>query len=67
MDLPGADENLRALRLRFPGVEIVPISAAQSDGLAGLRDHLERWLFEENPAAAGEESGVRAPEVVACE
>src|SRR6202047_5305019 len=37
MDLPGADENLRALRQRFPGIEIVPISAAQSEGLDDLR------------------------------
>jgi GTP-binding protein len=66
MDLPGVDENLRALRQRFPGVETVPISAAQSEGLAGLRDHLERWLFDENPVA-GENSAVKISEVAACE
>jgi GTP-binding protein len=66
MDLPEAEENLRALRQRFPAVEIVPISAAQSEGIAGLKDHLERWLFEEHPAAA-ESLDVKIPEVAACE
>ena len=50
MDLPGADENLQALRLRFPGVETVPISAAASEGLGDLKDHLERWLFSQDSA-----------------
>jgi GTPase len=51
MDLPGADENLESLRQRFPDKEIVPISAAQSGGIGDLKDHLKRWLFEENAAA----------------
>src|SRR5437773_707779 len=38
MDLPGAAENLRALQQRFPNIETVAISAAQSDGLDGLKD-----------------------------
>jgi GTP-binding protein len=51
MDLPGAGENLEALRQRFPDKEIVAISAAQSEGIDDLKEHLKRWLFEENPAA----------------
>jgi len=51
MDLPGAAENLRALQQRFPNIETVAISAAQSGGLDELKDRLERWLFEEAPAA----------------
>jgi GTP-binding protein len=47
MDLPEADENLRALQQRFPGVEVVAISAAQSGGLADLKDHLKSWLFSD--------------------
>jgi len=66
MDLPEAEENLRALRQRFPGVEIVPISAAQSAGISDLKDHLKLWLFEEHPAAA-ESLEVKIPEVAACE
>ena len=52
MDLPGADENFHALRLRFPDVEAIPISAAQSEGLGDLKGHLERWLFSQDDGAA---------------
>ncbi len=52
MDLPGAAENFQALRSRFPGVEAVPISAAQSEGLGDLKGHLERWLFSQDDGAA---------------
>jgi GTP-binding protein len=45
MDLPEAAENLRALKQRFPNVEVIPISAGQSEGLDDLKDALERWLF----------------------
>ena len=64
MDLPGAEENLGALQKRFPNVETVAISAAQSAGLDELKDHLERWLFDEN---AEEDSEVKTPEIAACE
>jgi GTPase len=47
MDLPNADENLRALQQRFPDLEVVAISASQSEGLAELRARLEQWLFAE--------------------
>jgi GTP-binding protein len=45
MDLPDAEENLRALRQRFPEIEIVAISAAQSEGIAELKERLKHWLF----------------------
>jgi GTP-binding protein len=48
MDLPGASENLAALRQRFPGVEVVPISAAQAEGMDELKSNLESWLSREN-------------------
>jgi GTP-binding protein len=51
MDLPGAEENLEALRQRFPGVEVIAISAAQSQGLADLKERLEAWLFSKDPSA----------------
>src|SRR4029077_13309300 len=47
MDLPGAEENLDALRKRFPDVEVVAISAAKSKGLDELKARLEQWLFAE--------------------
>jgi GTPase len=66
MDLPGAEENLDALRKRFPGVEVVAISAAQSQGLADLKELLKAWLFAEDPSAAGA-GDVSSTEVAVCE
>ena len=51
MDLPGAEENLEALRKRFPDVEVVAVSAAKSEGLAELKNHLKEWLFTGDAAA----------------
>ena len=33
MDLPNAEENLKALRKRFPKIDILPVSAAKARGL----------------------------------
>ena len=66
MDLPGAEENLDALRKRFPGVEVVAISAAQAQGLADLKERLQAWLFAEDPSAA-QGPDVSTKEVAACE
>ncbi|HEX4630319.1 MAG TPA: GTPase ObgE [Chthoniobacterales bacterium] len=66
MDLPGAEENLDALRKRFPGVEVVAISAACSEGLAELNHRLRTWLFEEETAAAAA-GNVTSTEAAACE
>ena len=51
MDLPEAVENLDALERRFPGVEVVAISAAESDGLEKLKERLKQWLFVETAPA----------------
>ncbi|MEY2520369.1 MAG: GTPase [Verrucomicrobiota bacterium] len=56
MDLPEASENLRALKQRFPNVEVIPISAGQSAGLDELKDALERWLFAGIPAEVDQEA-----------
>jgi len=40
MDLPGATENLKALRKRFPKVEILPTSAATGEGIDALKQAL---------------------------
>jgi GTP-binding protein len=52
MDLPGAQDNLEALRARFPSMDIVPVAAAQSDGLPALKEHLQRWLFANQPSTS---------------
>ena len=44
MDLPGAEENLEALRRRFPDLEVLPVSAERSEGTAELLERLNRWL-----------------------
>jgi GTP-binding protein len=44
MDLPNADENLNALRKRFPKIDIVAISAAKNEGIDALKQQLETWL-----------------------
>jgi GTP-binding protein len=44
MDLPGAGENLEALRGRYPEREVVAISAQRGTGVEGLKRALDRWL-----------------------
>ena len=60
IDLPGAEENFDALTRRFPGIEVVAISAANSKGLDDLKRRLEHWLFAENQGAASEPSPATA-------
>ena len=40
MDLPNANENLEMLRERFPKISIVPISAANGEGIDTLKEAL---------------------------
>jgi GTP-binding protein len=40
MDLPNANENLELLREKFPKINIVPISAANGDGIDRLKEVL---------------------------
>lgn len=44
MDLPGAEENLKALRKKFPKIDTVPISAVKGEGIEGLKRRLAMWL-----------------------
>jgi len=44
MDLPNAQENLNALRRKFPKIDIVPISAAKGEGIEELKKRLANWL-----------------------
>ncbi|HEY6069889.1 MAG TPA: GTPase, partial [Chthoniobacterales bacterium] len=40
MDLPAAEENLKAMRKKFPKIDLVPISAAKGEGIEDLRKEL---------------------------
>ena len=40
MDLPGAEENLKALQERFPKLQILPTSAADGEGIDTLKQAL---------------------------
>jgi GTP-binding protein len=53
MDLPGAKKNLKALQERFPKLEILPTSAANGEGIDGLKQALATRLTgpEESSAA----------------
>ncbi|MDP9254142.1 MAG: GTPase ObgE [Verrucomicrobiota bacterium] len=44
MDLPGARDNLTAIRSRFPTVETVAISASKGEGVDRLKAKLATWL-----------------------
>jgi GTP-binding protein len=46
MDLPEAEENLRAFRKRFPDREVVPVSAKERAGIEILKGKLEDWFGE---------------------
>ena len=47
IDLPNALENLQALRRRFPKIDIIPVSAAEGDGIDELKDKLRELVGEE--------------------
>src|SRR6266567_832106 len=40
MDLPNAEENLRALRERFPRIDVLPTSAVNDEGIRALKETL---------------------------
>jgi|tagenome__1003787_1003787.scaffolds.fasta_scaffold20951447_2 GTP-binding protein len=45
MDLPEANENLTQLRARFPKTDVVPISAANREGIDELKEKLSEALL----------------------
>jgi GTPase len=45
MDLPGAEENLQALRKKFAKIDIVPVSAATGEGIDELKKKLAEKLL----------------------
>ncbi|MEP6602658.1 MAG: GTPase ObgE [Spartobacteria bacterium] len=46
MDLPEAEENLKAVRQRFGKIDIVTVSAAKDEGITELKKKLGHWLEE---------------------
>jgi GTP-binding protein len=46
MDLPAAQENLVALRKRFPKLQILPTSAAKGEGIDALKEALATRIGE---------------------
>jgi GTP-binding protein len=54
MDLPGANENLKALQERFPKLQILPTSAAKGEGIDDLKQALATRItgLEESVSAA---------------
>jgi GTP-binding protein len=67
MDLPGADENLAAFRLRFPEREVLPVSAKAREGIDELKRALARWLGEKSLDKETESFYAKAMESVAHE
>lgn len=44
MDLSGADENLGALRKKFPKIDVLPVSASKGEGIEALKIKLAEAL-----------------------
>lgn len=60
MDLPESDENLRAVRERFPAIDVLPVAAATGKGMPELKKYLAEWLVED----AREKNSETAPEEI---
>jgi GTP-binding protein len=58
MDLPEAEENLVAFKLRFPKPEILAISAERREGIDSVRELLHRFAYPQQPAAADTNSNI---------
>lgn len=52
MDLPEAEENLRALKARFPKIKIIPISAHDGTGIDALKAELLKRVHGTGKAKA---------------
>jgi GTPase len=44
IDLPGTEENLSAVRKKFPKINVVPVSAAEGEGIEELKSKLADML-----------------------
>ena len=64
MDLPLAREHLEEFRRRFDTVEVIGVSAAKNQGIAELKDRLERHfavIAHEDGMPKPAQAGARAP------
>jgi GTP-binding protein len=52
MDLPNANENLETLRERFSKISVVPISAANGEGIDTLKDALAERRTEDRAVSS---------------
>lgn len=52
MDLPEANENLRAFRARFPQLTVAPVSGKDGRGVGELKELLEQWIVKAAPGEA---------------
>jgi GTPase len=50
MDLPEAGENLRVFRGRFPQIGVAPVSGTEGEGMAELRELLEKSILQSAPS-----------------
>jgi GTP-binding protein len=57
MDLPNANENLTLLREKFPKIRIVPISAANGEGIDGLKEALAEGMTGDRAVSSPIKSG----------
>lgn len=44
MDLEGAEENLANFRMRFPKVDVIPLSALNGEGISRLKSKLDELV-----------------------
>jgi GTPase len=61
MDLPDAEENLKALRASFPKISILPISAAKGEGIDALKEILAEMLMGDHVILSAAIKGGQAP------
>ncbi|MEP6936995.1 MAG: GTPase ObgE [Chthoniobacterales bacterium] len=62
IDLPGAEENVEALKRRFPSIPLAAVSAARGDGMSALKSQLGRW-FDDAVAKSKSEFSVQTRSV----
>jgi GTP-binding protein len=57
MDLPQANENLRAIQKRFPQRIVLPISAKEGRGISELKRLLGEWLDQHSDLVTSQSQG----------
>lgn len=67
MDLPNAEENLAAFRERYPGLDVIPISAATGEGVDEVLRVVWKLLQEIRAQNQQELDPAKIPEVIVVE